>query len=255
MYLCHSLCLSDKQLQVTNPHSCPLRDREFEIMAAKHRMKIQATNTPDSLHDIYHEVLNEFPRDIADSIGYHSLLSSLKNARSRRYAKANCSAGELTEYVDSPDCLEEVKSLVQGTVRYSEIDALGNETRQHAIILGSPNILQIVGEDNVYMMADATFSTAPRPFSQLFNVMVSYKGTAIPILHVCMTHKSNPLYEGVLVKLRQICPSLEPRVIKTDFESSLMKAVQSSFPGVTLSGCRFHFAQAVFRAINKPGNL
>jgi hypothetical protein len=244
---------ADRQLVVKTPHTCQLKDKEFQLMEAKHRMKVQAMNTPENLHDIYHEVLNGFPKDIADSVGYHSVLPSLKNARSRRYEKANCSPGELTEYLDSSDCLEEVKVLYQGSVHYTELDGEGNRTDQYAVILGSPNILQVVGEDNIYMMADATFSTSPRPFAQLFNIMVSYKGTPIPILHVCMTHKSAPLYEGVLMEIRRICPLLEPRVIKTDYEGALLKAVEASFPGVTQSGCRFHYAQAVFRAINKPG--
>jgi hypothetical protein len=147
--------------------------------------------------------------------------------------------------------LEEVKVVCQGTVSFQEEDG----TKHFAVILGSPNLIQTVGEHNTYLLCDATFKTSPRPFKQLFNLMVSYEGVAIPILHVCMTSKHHALYEGVMIKIRSICPHLEPRIIKSDFELALMKSLQRAFPSVVLSGCFFHYTQAVFRAIMRPGTF
>ena len=213
-------------------------------------MKAAAYMTPRPLNDIYHEVLQDFPDDIGTSIGYHSMVSTLKDARLRRYQRGNCTPEELYAYLQSDDCLEEIKVVCQGTVKYEET----NGTKHFAIILGSPNILQTVDSHNTYLLADATFKTAPRPFAQLFNLMVSMSGVAIPILHVAMSSKHHGLYEGVMLKVRSICPRLEPRVIKSDFEFALMKALQSVYPNATLSGCYFHYSQAVFRAIMRPGN-
>jgi hypothetical protein len=128
-----------------------------------------------------------------------------------------------------------------------------NGTKHFGVILGSPNVLKIVGTANLYLMVDATFKTSPVPFVQLLNVMVSYCGVAIPILHICMTSKHAGLYEGIMLKIRSICPTLEPRIIKSDYELGLMKSLQSSFPNATLSGCYFHYSQAVFRAMMRPG--
>jgi hypothetical protein len=212
-------------------------------------MKAAAYMTPKPLNDIYHEVLQDFPDDVGTTIGYHSVVSTLKDARLRRYQRANCTPEELCAYLDSDDCLEEIKGVCQGTVRYVETSG----TKHFAVILGSPIILQTVGPHNTYLLADATFKTSPRPFTQLFNLMVSYNGVAIPILHVAMSSKHHALYEGVMLKVRSICPQLEPRVIKSDFEFALMKSLQSTFPSTTLSGCYFHYGQAVFRAIMRPG--
>jgi hypothetical protein len=238
-------------MRVRKEHTCAIREQEFQILAAKNTMKAQAYTTPKALNDIYHEVLTDFPEDIGTNLGYHSIVSTLKDARVRRYQKANCSPEELCAYLDSEDCLQEIKPVCQGTVRYVE----DNGTKHFAVILASPNVLQMVGPHNVYLMCDATFRTAPRPFAQLFNLMVSYCGVCIPIMHICMTSKHNGLYEGVMRKVRSICPSLEPRIIKSDYELALMKALQTTFPNATLSGCYFHFAQAVFRAMMRPGNV
>jgi hypothetical protein len=214
-------------------------------------MKAEAYMKPTPLNDIYHEVLNDFPDDVGATIGYHSMVSSLKDARMRRYQRGTCSPEELCNYLDSDDCLEEVKVVCQGTVSFQEEDG----TKHFAVILGSPNLIQTVGEHNTYLLCDATFKTSPRPFKQLFNLMVSYEGVAIPILHVCMTSKHHALYEGVMIKIRSICPHLEPRIIKSDFELALMKSLQRAFPSVVLSGCFFHYTQAVFRAIMRPGTF
>ena len=228
-----------------------VREYEFQVLAAKNRMKAEAYMSPRPLNDIYHEVLNEFPDDIGATIGYHSMVSSLKDARLRRYQRGSCSAEELCEYLESDDCLEEIKGVCQGTVRFTE----DNGQKHYAVILASPNLLQIIGDSNTYLLADATFKTAPRPFLQLFNVMVSYDGVAIPMLHCCMSSKHHALYEGILLKIRQICPRLEPRIIKCDFEIGLMKSLATVFPAAVLSGCFFHYAQSIFRAIMRPGNF
>ena len=213
-------------------------------------MKAEAYMTSVPLNDIYHEVLNEFPEDIGTSIGYHNIVGSLKDARLRRYQRGTCTAEELCSYLESDDCLEELKTLCQGIVKFNDET---NKTH-FAVILGSPNLLQTVGEHNTYLLCDATFKTSPKPFSQLFNLMVSYEGVAIPILHVCMTSKHHGLYEGIMMKVRSICPQLEPRIIKSDFEIGLMKALNAAYPNVVLSGCSFHYSQAVFRAIMRTGN-
>ena len=246
---CLGTFLSANKLRIKKDHTCAIRDEEFQILAAKNLMKAAAYMTPRPLNDIYHEVLHDFPDDIGTLIGYHAIVSSLKDARLRRYQRGNCTPQELCSYLDSDDCLEEIKAVCQGTVRYTE----DNGTTHFAVILGSPNILRTVGPHNTYLLCDATFKTAPRPFAQLYNLMVSYSGVAVPILHVAMSSKHHGLYEGAMLKIRSICPLLEPRVIKSDFEFSLMKSIQTTFPNTTLSGCYFHFSQAVFRAIMRPG--
>ncbi len=236
-------------MRIRVEHSCALRDVEFQVLAAKNRMKAEAYMTPAPLNDIYHDVLNDYPDEVGSTIGYHSIVSTLKDARLRRYQRGSSSPEELCDYLDSDDCLEEIKIVCQGTVRFVE----ENGHKHFAVILGSPNLLQTVGDSNMYLLCDATFKTSPRPFTQLLNLMVSYDGVAIPILHACMTSKHNGLYEGIMLRVRSICPRLQPRIIKTDFEFSLMKSVQGAFPDVILSGCYFHYAQAVFRAIMRPG--
>ncbi len=233
------------------PHECAVRDFEFVEMAVKNRMKAEAYSSAQPLNDIYHNVLNEFSEHIGAGISYHSMLGSLKDARSRRYERANCTVEELVAHIESNDCLEEIKIVCQAVVHFAE----DNGTRHYAIILGCPEVLARVGTEHQYFLCDATFKTAPRPFSQLFNIMVSHEGVAIPILHVAMSSKHSGLYEGTLMKIREICPQLEPRIIKSDYEMGLMRAIRAAFKNATIAGCYFHYCQAVFRAMMRTGNV
>ena len=247
------MIFAGNRLKIKVEHSCIIRDHEFEVLAAKNRMKAQAYMTPLPLNDIYHEILNDFSDDVGTSIGYSSIISTLKDARLRRYQRGSSTAEELCDYMESEDCLEEIKNVCHGCVRFEEENESG--TKHFAVLLGSRKLLSKIGPHNTYMLCDATFKCSPRPFLQLFNVMVSYDGIAIPVIHVCMSSKHSGLYEGVMLKIRQVCPLLEPRIMKSNYELGLMKSLKSTFPNTTLSGCYFHYSQAVFRAIMRPGNV
>lgn len=53
--------------------------------------------------------------------------------------------------------------------------------------------------------------------------------------------------------LKGMQPDLNPSLIVTDFEKAALKAFSSVFPGSEQHGCFFHFAQAIFRRIQRLG--
>jgi hypothetical protein len=113
----------------------------------------------------------------------------------------------------------------------------------------------VLGHDCTFTFADATFHTAPKPFSQVFNILVSYKGVVLPIFHVLMTAKPLGLYTAVFERLADQFPNFRPVYANTDFEAALTKAICLNFPDTIINGCRFHYAKAVFRAIMGPSKF
>lgn len=83
--------------------------------------------------------------------------------------------------------------------------------------------------------------------------MATYLGNYVAILHVAMTSKCTLLYKGILEKIRDKFPSLQPKEIMSDFERSLRNAVGAVFPEARVVGCAFHYAKAVLSKINKVG--
>jgi len=126
-----------------------------------------------------------------------------------------------------------------------------NDASQFALIFASSTLLKILEHDSTFMFFDATFHTCPRPFYQLLNIMVSYKGVVIPVFHCYMTCKASPLYEKIFLRLRALF-NVKPVIANTDFESALTKSLRDVFDGVIVHGCMFHFDQAVFRCIMSP---
>ena len=124
-----------------------------------------------------------------------------------------------------------------------------------ALIFASSIMLSVLDHDCTYVFADGTFKTAPRPFTQVFNILVSYKGVVLPIFHILMTGKPYGLYQKVFNRLADLCPNFRPVFINTDFEGALFKAIKKTFPKALTTGCSFHYCRAILRAINGPSKF
>jgi hypothetical protein len=121
-----------------------------------------------------------------------------------------------------------------------------------ALIFASALLLRVLDYDCTFTFADATFHTAPKPFSQVFNILVSYKGVVLPVFHILMTGKPLGLYTAVFQRLADLFHKFRPVYVNTDFEAALTKAIRFNFPDAIINGCRFHYVKAVFRAIMGP---
>ena len=82
---------------------------------------------------------------------------------------------------------------------------------------------------------------------QVLNLVGKVNGAVVPIFSVLMTGKTEALYREVFRMLRVKMEGIKIAHIKTDFEKALMNAAKFEFPGVSVSGCWFHFCQSLFR--------
>jgi hypothetical protein len=139
------------------------------------------------------------------------------------------------------------KEHYRGCVQY-----LHQGVSQVALIFASTLLLTVLDHDCTFVFADATFHTAPKPFKQLLNILVSYKGVVLPVFHILMTAKPYGLYRGILERLKSLYPSFRPTYVNTDFEGALIKAIRLTFPRAVINGCWFHYARALLRTIMGP---
>jgi len=61
------------------------------------------------------------------------------------------------------------------------------------------------------------------------------------------------LYTAVLCKLGELVPQFIPSQVIADFEEAPAAAVHAVFGDVTISGCWFHYAQAIIKQLRKIG--
>lgn len=121
-----------------------------------------------------------------------------------------------------------------------------------AVIFISSVILRRLVEvqDGFY---DGTFFTVPLMFYQAFTIMGMFRNHCIPLIHILMTGKCQPLYKKVTEKIRQLAPNFLPSTFMGDFEIASRNAMQESFPDCCLGGCSFHFCQAIWKKCQKLG--
>ena len=108
----------------------------------------------------------------------------------------------------------------------------------------------------IYM--DGTFRTAPEPYVQLVTIQGCYRGFIIPLAFCLLIGKTTGHYRQILQYLkrnirRETGRHWNPPRVVTDFEHSLLIALQTEFPNTHLSGCYFHFNQSLWRHLQQLG--
>jgi len=142
------------------------------------------------------------------------------------------------------------KQHYRGCVTY-----IHGQMTQIALIFASTLLMSLTEHDCTFVFADATFHTAPKPFAQVFNILVSYKGVVLPVFHILMTSKLHGLYRKVFERVKELCPSFKPSYVNTDFEGALIKSIKNVFPNAVVNGCWFHYKNALHRAIMGPSKF
>lgn len=67
-----------------------------------------------------------------------------------------------------------------------------------------------------------------------------------PLAYLLMERKTDLTYSELFSQLDRFILG-EVKEVMTDYEAALRKAIKKAFPATSLSGCFFHFGQAVYR--------
>lgn len=94
-------------------------------------------------------------------------------------------------------------------------------------------------------MVDGTFGLIPGRLdvlnvraSQVLNILCDFKGAAICILTVVMSARKLPLYKKIFEWVRQEIPAFRPLEVMSDFEPALRIAIEKTFLGTRVRGCK-----------------
>jgi len=130
-------------------------------------------------------------------------------------------------------------------------DTKEQTTMERIVGFGNPYLFYYMTHaENLFI--DATFSVAPKPFYQCLVVMIFDKTLQIyiPILYILMTNKSQKMYRNALEWVFKLSGRrINPKTVTCDFELALINAIQGIFPFAKITGCLFHWKQAIRRKL------
>ena len=95
----------------------------------------------------------------------------------------------------------------------------------------------------------------PAVFSggQLLNISIEYGNITLLVVHALMTGRKEGLYRCIFQKIKEIAPTLSPDILMADYEAAIDSAMNTVFPDVRLTGCRFHYGQAILKKLKAVG--
>ena len=123
---------------------------------------------------------------------------------------------------------------------------------ERALVFATDSQLNLLTSARVIYF-DSTFKVVPALYYQLFTVFVPHADHEFPVFFALMTRKTTQLYTAVLRKLGELAPQFIPSQVIADFEEAPAAAVRAVFGDVTVSGCWFHYAQAIIKRLRKIG--
>ncbi|XP_047129382.1 uncharacterized protein LOC124809360 [Hydra vulgaris] len=152
---------------------------------------------------------------------------------------ANC--GEL----DNSLRVNNISKFLDGTDFYKGYVRINNDYAHIFIgktVVASPTDLHV----------DGTFKVVPRMFYQMITFGYILLDHFIPTIFILMTRRTQELYSLAFSKVAELVPNLSPLRIMTDYEQALMNTLEIQYPLAEISGCWFHYVNAV---VNKCKHL
>ena len=125
---------------------------------------------------------------------------------------------------------------------------------QRHMIFASTQQLTHLAEAKLWCV-DGTFRAVRTPFAQLLSLHSFIRsGTLmkqVPLCFILMSRRQQSDYKVVFEALLRLLPAA-PLVqeVMVDFEMAVWNAIRDCMPDVSVHGCAFHWAQAVYRKVN-----
>lgn len=110
-------------------------------------------------------------------------------------------------------------------------------------------------KENIQLLMDGTFKVLPRrpKFRQLYIISLIFDGRCYPLAYILMERKTVNSYNIIFDNLISLFPSCQISNFMADYEAATRKAIKKKFPLARISGCYFHYVQAINKVARKFG--
>jgi hypothetical protein len=240
--------LVDEKLILTAEHTHnETMTREIEKLQLTNRCRKRAAEVrSDSLRAIFDAETRTVSQPVSASISFTELESSM-------YKRRRLVLPALPESADlAATCVRESEYANVDDAPFFQGDVNSPDGGIALIFATRAQMEQLSTAHEIFV--DGTFRTVPRLFFQLFTLFASVQSVVFPMVFVLMTNKTTALYRAVMQKIHELVPTFSPVRVMGDFEEASIRSITDVFGDqVVLSGCWFHFAQAIVRRARRIG--
>lgn len=143
-----------------------------------------------------------------------------------------------------------------GSILYRGVWA--GDTGKNIAFVSERTLQKVAKKEDVTLLMDGTYRSVPRHLKglhQLYIINVLVRDRCFPLAYVLMERKDYRSYVKVFTELKKLVPSMKVVKCVTDYECATRKAILEQFPGVRLTGCYFHYIQALMKKGRRMGLL
>jgi len=223
----------------------PLPTDEIQRLKLLVRCKHKAEEDDAPLRHIFDDVCHQSSQEAAQNVSFARVESSM-------YKRRRLSRPALPSNPDDADSIVRNSryAVIDGDVFYRSVASAAEEGK--ALVFASTQQLEMLQASNEVFF-DATFKVVPGLYYQLLTIFASHRDVAFPAVYSLMTRKTQALYQAVFAMVKDLVPAFNTTQVMADFEEASVAAFRQVYGDVSVSGCWFHYCQAIVKRVQKIG--
>jgi hypothetical protein len=222
-----------------------------DVTQALNEIKEKASESREKPSQIIQDAIVNMPEE---SFSYMPSNEALRKQISRVRQKNMPSQPQSLDDIDVPTWLH---TTIRGERFLAKEIDFNNE--KIMIFCTISNIQHL--EESRYWIMDGTFRTVPTLFYQMYTIHALVGGESnsrvFPMVYVLMTNKLERSYTQLFQELINLGEEagydLNPPLIITDFEPSVINSIRVNFPNSNHKCCFFHLCQNLWKRIQSEG--
>ena len=248
-------------LSAVQSHNCQPKKNLYEQLVLYRETKKTGRAQPDTgAFSIVNAAINNLDTNV-DKEGFRSLQNQarvVENAR-KEFKSIQPNKDNVATFAIDPTN-PSVTNFVRASV-VTENKKRGGEIESHRSIFCCTDEQFAILKQIEEMRVDGTFKLVGSPFYQLVSlhahVLHGHQRKSMPIGYIIMSGKTQADYTDIFKKIKELVEEDGTRWnlvnVMLDFEIALRNSLKTVWPNVRLSGCWFHYCQAIWRKVQKFG--
>lgn len=170
-------------------------------------------------------------------------------------------ADKLPTFYNKRDALYRARKVSAGLTNFERCEdvVIPENLSEDFLLFGDNEILIFVTTHckewikNIHTyFLDGTFKKVPNPYIQLYTIHGDIGSNneytkVVPCMYALLPNKRQETYHKLFQIIKDNLSNFDPNFFKVDFEIGAINALRAIYPSAAISGCYFHYSQAIYK--------